>query len=49
MSNIYRREPFRHHSYLSAAVHGVICGFGGHGYVLALDAMARLLAAEGRS
>jgi 3-dehydroquinate dehydratase-2 len=46
VSNIYRRETFRHTSYVSAAAHGVICGFGGHGYVLALAAMARLVAAQ---
>ena len=43
LSNIYRREPFRHHSYISRVARGVICGFGGHGYELALTAMARLL------
>jgi len=43
MSNIYRREPFRHHSYISKAAQGVICGLGAHGYVLALDAMAGIL------
>ncbi len=42
LSNIFRREPFRHHSYVSGAAHGFICGFGGHGYELALEAMARL-------
>jgi 3-dehydroquinate dehydratase II len=46
LSNIYRREAFRHHSYVSAAATGIICGFGPHGYVLALDAMAQLLARE---
>ncbi len=46
LSNIYRRETFRHTSYVSAAAQGIICGFGGHGYVLALTAMARLIAAE---
>ena len=46
LSNIYRREMFRHTSYVSAAANGVICGFGSHGYVLALAAMARLIAAE---
>ena len=45
LSNIYRRETFRHTSYVSAAAQGVICGFGGHGYVLALAAMARLIVA----
>lgn len=43
LSNIYKRESFRHHSYISQAAHGVICGLGAHGYVLALDAMAGLL------
>jgi 3-dehydroquinate dehydratase-2 len=43
ISNIYRRESFRHHSYVSAVARGVICGLGVHGYELALEAMARLL------
>ncbi len=43
LSNIFRREPFRHHSYVSQAARGVICGFGGTGYSLALEAMAQLL------
>jgi 3-dehydroquinate dehydratase II len=43
LSNIYRRESFRRSSYISAAAEGIICGFGAHGYVLALEAMARLL------
>jgi len=43
LSNIFRREPFRHHSYVAPAAQGMICGFGGHGYVLALQAMARIL------
>jgi 3-dehydroquinate dehydratase-2 len=37
LSNIYRREAFRHHSYLSDIAVGVICGLGVHGYRLALD------------
>ncbi len=41
MSNIHRREPFRHHSYVSQAAWGVICGFGIQGYEMALDALAR--------
>jgi len=44
LSNIHRRESFRHHSYVSHAARGVIVGLGGHGYELALEAMARLLA-----
>ena len=43
LSNTFRREDFRHHSYISAVAQGVICGFGGHGYILALDAMRALL------
>ena len=43
LSNIYSREPFRHHSYISAAATGVICGFGGKGYELALEAMSELV------
>ena len=43
LSNIFRREEFRHHSYVSRAADGVICGLRGHGYVLALEAMARLV------
>ncbi|MDJ0947349.1 MAG: type II 3-dehydroquinate dehydratase [Alphaproteobacteria bacterium] len=44
LSNIYRREPFRHRSHISRAAVGVICGFGAQSYLLALDAMAELLA-----
>jgi 3-dehydroquinate dehydratase II len=43
ISNIHRREAFRHHSYVSLAATGVIAGLGTQGYVLALEAMARLL------
>ena len=43
LSNIFRREEFRHHSYVSRAASGVICGFGLTGYLLALDAMAQLV------
>ncbi len=42
LSNIFAREPFRHHSYVSPAASGVICGLGTAGYVLALEALARL-------
>jgi 3-dehydroquinate dehydratase II len=37
LSNIHRRESFRHHSYFSDIAIGVICGLGWQGYVLALD------------
>ena len=43
LSNIYKRDEFRHHSYVSRAATGVICGFGAQGYALAVDAMAALL------
>ena len=41
VSNIYAREPFRHHSYISAAAEAVLCGFGVDGYRYALDAAAK--------
>lgn len=41
LSNIYKREPFRHHSYIAAAVRGQISGLGVEGYLLALEAMAK--------
>ena len=44
LSNIFTREPFRHHSYISKAVKGVICGFGAQGYELAIEALAAMLA-----
>ncbi|CAA7627530.1 type II 3-dehydroquinate dehydratase [Magnetospirillum sp. SS-4] len=43
LSNIHQRDSFRHHSYVAKAARGMICGFGSHGYVLALDALARLI------
>ena len=43
LSNLHRREDFRQRSYVGRAACGSICGFGGHGYVLALDALSRLL------
>jgi 3-dehydroquinate dehydratase-2 len=43
ISNIHRREEFRHHSYISKAAVGVIAGLGIQGYGLALRAMAELL------
>lgn len=44
LSNIFRREAFRHHSYVSLAARGVICGLGGKGYELAVEAIADVLA-----
>ncbi len=43
ISNVHRREPFRHHSYVSSVASGVIAGFGIQGYDLALQRVARLL------
>jgi 3-dehydroquinate dehydratase-2 len=47
LSNIFQRETFRHHSYISQVAKGVISGFGGQGYLLALDALAGLLKEPG--
>jgi 3-dehydroquinate dehydratase-2 len=46
LSNIFRREDFRRHSYVSLAANGVICGLGALGYELALDAIASLIEGE---
>jgi 3-dehydroquinate dehydratase II len=43
LSNPYAREPFRHTSFISPIARGSICGFGGHGYILALNALRSLL------
>lgn len=45
LSNIFRRDSFRQHSYVSLAATGVICGLGAKGYELAVEAMAGLLEA----
>lgn len=45
LSNVHAREPFRHHSYLSDIAIGVICGFGGDSYRLALEAAIHRLQA----
>ena len=46
LSNVYAREPFRHHSYLSDVAIGIVSGFGGHGYELALNAASQWLASR---
>jgi len=43
LSNIFAREPFRHHSHVSPVAAGVICGLGPAGYIAALEAMTTLL------
>ena len=39
ISNVHQREEFRHHSFISAACKGVICGFGLNSYTLAVEAI----------
>ena len=48
LSNIHQREAFRHRSYVSLAANGVICGLGGQGYLLALQAMKKLTNRTGK-
>ncbi|WP_127143450.1 type II 3-dehydroquinate dehydratase [Pelagibacterium montanilacus] len=43
LTNIHQREPFRHHSYVSAVARGVVCGLGPSGYTLAIDALAEFI------
>lgn len=43
LSNVHKREAFRHHSYFSDVAQGVICGFGATGYELALQAALKLV------
>jgi 3-dehydroquinate dehydratase II len=43
ISNVHKREPFRHHSYVSLRSDGVIAGFGTQGYPLAIQRVARLI------
>ena len=43
ISNVHKREAFRHHSFVSTRADGVIAGFGTQGYTLALRRLARLI------
>lgn len=43
LSNVFARESFRHHSYISPVALGVICGFGATSYRLAISALAEKL------
>jgi 3-dehydroquinate dehydratase-2 len=49
ISNVFRRESFRHHSYVSPAASGVIVGCGPLGYALALEALAEQIGAPKKS
>ena len=48
ISNIYKREEFRHKSLISGVVTGIICGLGSNGYILAINAIHELLKNENR-
>ena len=43
ISNVHKREPFRHHSYVSGRADGVVAGFGVQGYALAIQRLATLI------
>ena len=47
ISNVHKREAFRHHSYISLAATAVLAGFGTHGYALAIRHLAQLRARAG--
>ncbi len=49
LSNIHKRDSFRRESYISKAARGMICGFGGQGYLMALEAAQNILNPEGLS
>ena len=43
LTNLFKREDFRHHSFISKGVNGVICGFGANSYLLAVDGINKLI------
>ncbi len=43
LTNLFKREEFRHHSFISKGVNGVICGFGSNSYLLAVDGIHKLI------
>jgi len=45
LSNIYKREPFRHKSMIADIVTAQLAGFGTHGYTMALKAMIKMIGA----
>ena len=44
ISNVHKREEFRHHSFISPVARGIVVGFGAHGYVLAINGLHALSA-----
>jgi len=46
LSNIHKREEFRHHSFIAPAVNGVICGFGVNSYELAISALVTIITSQ---
>lgn len=42
ISNVHKREEFRHHSYISPVARGIVVGFGVYGYLLALNGLHQL-------
>ena len=47
LSNIFRRDSFRQHSYISLSADGVICGLGAKGYELAVEAVSEIIKKQG--
>ena len=47
ISNVHKREEFRHHSFISPVARGIIVGFGVHGYVMAVNALHHLAGQDG--
>ena len=48
ITNIYKREDFRHKSLISKEVDGIICGMGSDGYIMALDGIKKIIENENR-
>ena len=48
ITNIYKREKFRHNSLISSLATGIICGFGQKGYIMAIDAIINIIKNENR-
>ena len=48
ISNVFAREEFRHKSMISKSMNGIICGFGLNSYILAVDAIERIIKDENK-